>query len=74
MKHYSSFINSAGRMVLCNSEGYAIREMTEKEIKKFYEYSGIFGYVLFSDKELEEGAKEIKERDADKNLNREINF
>lgn len=62
MKHYSSFVNSAGRMVLCDSEGYAIREMTEKEIKKFYEYDGIFGYVPFSDEELEEGAKEIKEK------------
>ena len=62
MKHYSAFVNSAGRMVLCDSEGFAMREMTEREIKKFYEYYETFGYVPFSDKEIEEGAKEIKER------------
>lgn len=70
MKNYHSFVNSAGRMVLCDSEGYAIREMTEKEIEKFYEYNGIFGYVPFSDKELEEGAKEIKEKEKRINVQR----
>ncbi len=63
MKHYSGFVNSAGKMILCDREGYAIREMTENEEKKYRYYHDIFGYVPFSDEELEEGARKIKEKE-----------
>lgn len=61
MKRYTSFVNTAYRRMLCDAEGHVIRPMTDKEEKKWDEDSPLFGYVEFSDEELEEGHEEFSD-------------
>jgi hypothetical protein len=58
--HYTSFVDTSYRRMLCDAEGHVLRPMTEAEEKKWDEDSYLFGYVEFSDEEIAQGDSEIK--------------
>ena len=60
-KKYTSFVNTSYKRILCDSEGHAIRPMTKKEEEKWDDDFPLFGYVRFSDEELEEGHEEFSD-------------